>query len=113
MNSAINVSTVYSPFYLNQGSHPLEPNTLLAKGEPKVSKEAVKEALKRMTTVLVDAQPNLTTVQQWMKRAVAKKRRNEEYKIGDEVVLSTANLWTYCPNLLPKIKARWVGPFCI
>ena len=48
-----------------------------------------------------------------MKRAVDKKRRTEEYKIGDEVVLSTVNLRTYCPNLRPKIKARWVGPFRI
>ena len=39
-----------------------------------------------------------------------KKRRTEEYKIGDEVVLSAANLQTYCPNLPPKIKAWWVGP---
>ena len=48
-----------------------------------------------------------------MKRAVDKKRRPEECKIGDEVVLSSANLRTYCPNLPPKIKARWVGPFRI
>ena len=89
------------------------PNTLLAKGAPKVSKEAVKEALERMKTALVDAQSNLTTTQQWMKCAVDKKRRTEEYRIGDEVVLPTTNLQTYCPNLPPKIKARWVGPFCI
>ena len=81
------------------------PNTLLAKGEPKVFNEAVKEALERMKTALVDAKSNLTTAQQRMKRAVDKKRRTVEYKIGDEVVLSTANLWTYCPNLWPKIKA--------
>ena len=48
-----------------------------------------------------------------MKCAVDKKRRTEEYKIGDEVVLSTMNLRTYCPNFPPKTKARWVGPFCI
>ena len=41
-NNVVNVNTGYSPFYLNQGSHPLVPNTLLAKGEPKVSNEAVK-----------------------------------------------------------------------
>ena len=89
------------------------PNTLLAKGEPKVSNEAVKEALERMKMALVDAKSNLATAQQQMKRAVDKKRRTEEYKIGDEVVLSTANLRTYCPNLPPKIQARWAGPFCI
>ena len=48
-----------------------------------------------------------------MKCIVDKKRQIEEYKIGDEVVLSTTNLQTYCPNLPPKIKARWVGPFYI
>ena len=70
------------------------PNTLLAKGEPKVSNEVVKEALERMKTALVDSKSNLTTPQQRMKRAVDKKRRTEEYKIGNEVVLSTASLWT-------------------
>ena len=44
-NNAVNVSTGCSPFYLNQGCHPLVPKTLLAKGEPKVSNEVVKEAL--------------------------------------------------------------------
>ena len=59
-NNAINVSTGYSPFYLNQGSHPLVPNTLLAKGEPKLSNEAIKEGLEWMKTALVDAKSNLT-----------------------------------------------------
>ena len=99
-------------FYLNQGSHPLVPNTLLAKGEPKVSNEAVKEALERMKTALVDAKSNLTKAQR-MKRAVDKKRWAEDYKIGNEVVLSTTNLWTYCPHLPPHIKVRSVGPFRI
>ena len=79
-------------------------NTLLAKGELKVSNEEVKDTLERMTMALVDAQSNLTTTQQRMKCAVHKKRRTEEYKIGDEVALSTANLWTYCPNLPPKLR---------
>ena len=48
-----------------------------------------------------------------MKRAVDKKRRSEAYKVGDEVVLTTANLRSYCPHLPLKIKARWVGPFRI
>ena len=82
------------------------PNTLLAKGETKVSNEAVKEALERMRTALVDAKSNLTTAQQRMKCAMDKKRQIQEYKIGNEVVLYTTNLWAYCPNLPPKIKAQ-------
>ena len=53
------------------------PNTLLAKGAPKVSNEVVKEVLERMKTALVDAQSNLATAQQRMKCAVNKKRRTE------------------------------------
>ena len=68
------------------------PNILLAEGEPKVSNEVVKEALEQMKMALVDAKSNLTTTQQRMKHAVDKKRWTKEYKIGDEVVLSTANL---------------------
>ena len=36
------------------------PTTLLAKGEPKVSSEVVKEALEWMKTELVDTQFNVT-----------------------------------------------------
>ena len=77
VNNTVNVSMGYSTFYLNQGSYPLVPNTLLAKVEPKVSNEAVKEALEQMKTALVDAQSNLTTAQQQMKCVLDKKRRTE------------------------------------
>ena len=63
-----------------------------------------------MKTALADAQTNLQKAQERMKRAVDKRRRSEAYKVGDEVVLTTANLRSYCPHLPPKIKARWVGP---
>ena len=87
------------------------PNTLLDKGEPKVSNEAVKEALERVKTALVDAQSNLIIVQQGMKRATDKMRWIEEYKIGDEVVLSTANLRTYCPIYRLKLMRGGLVPF--
>ena len=86
---------------------------LLARGKPKSSNAIVEEALERMKTALADAQDNLAKAQDKMKRAVDKKRRSEAYKVGDEVVLTTANLRSYCPHLPPKIKARWVGPFRI
>ena len=62
----------------------------------------MEEALERMKTALRDAQSNLSMAQERMKRAVDKKRRTEDYKVGDEVVLSTANLRTYCPHIPQK-----------
>ena len=33
--------------------------------------------------------------------------------VGDEVVLTTTNLCSYCPHLASNMKANWVGPFSI
>ena len=86
---------------------------LLSRGKPKSSNEPVKEALERMKTALADAQTNLQKAQEQMKWAVNKRRQSETYKVGEEVVLTTANLCSYCPHLPLEIKARWVGPFRI
>ena len=54
-NNAVNVSTGYTPFYLNSGQHPLIPAMLLARGTPKSSNAAAGEALERMKTALAEA----------------------------------------------------------
>ena len=112
-NNAVNVITGFTPFYLNSGQHLVILTMLLSRGKPKSSNEAVKEALEWMKTALADAQTNLQKAQERMKRGVDKRRRSEAYKMGDEVVLTTANLHSYCSHLPPKIKACWVGPFRI
>ena len=72
VNNAVNISTGFTPFYLNSGQHPINPTMLLKRGKPKISNEAVKEALEQMKTALVDAQTNLQKAQKRMKRAVGK-----------------------------------------
>ena len=66
-----------------------------------------------MKTALADAQTSLQKAKERMKRAVDKRRWSETYKVGNEVVLNTTNLHSYCQHLPLKIKARWVGPFHI
>ena len=66
-----------------------------------------------MKTALADAQTSLQKAQERMKRAVDKRRQSETYTVGEEVVLTTSNLRSYCLHLPPKIKARWVSPFRI
>ena len=66
-----------------------------------------------MKTALAEAQTNLERVQCRMANAVNCSRRSEQYNISDEVVLSTTNLWNYCPHLPAKLRAQWVGPFTI
>ena len=66
-----------------------------------------------MKTALTEAQTNLALAQKRMATAVNRSRRAMEYKVGDEVVLSTKHIKNYCHHLPAKIKARWVGPFTI
>ena len=54
--------------------------------------EAVKTMVDRMKTALEEAQANLTVAQNWAKSQVDCLRRDEKFKVGDEVVLSTRHI---------------------
>ena len=75
-NNAINVSTGYTPFFLNAGEDPALPeNLLIPPGS--TSNQAVHEAISRMKEALDDAKLNLAQAQERMKRQVDKTRRDE------------------------------------
>ena len=59
------------------------------------------------------AQHNLVKAQQRTKQQVDKTRHAEEWKEGDQVLLSTRHLHTFAMHLPMKLKRRWVGPFSI
>ena len=107
-NNAINVSTGYTPFFLNSGEHPtLLEHLMISPGS--TSNQAVKEAINRMKEALSDAKSNLAKAQEQMKRRVDKARRTEEWAVGDQVLLSTQNLRMFAPHLPSKLKRRWVS----
>ena len=89
------------------------PTSLMTGGLPKTTNQAVQITLEWMKTALAEAQTNLVLAQKRMATAVNRSRRSVEYTVGDEVVLTTKHIKNYCPHLLAKIKARWVGPFTI
>ena len=109
----MSVSTGFSPFYLNAGIHPMLPTSLMTGGLPKTTNEAVQITLERMKMALAEAQTNLALAQKRMATIVNRSRWSVEYTVGDEVVLTTQHIKTYCPNLPAKINTRWIGPFTI
>ena len=111
-NNSINVSTGYTPFFLNSGENPTLPKHLVI-SPGSTSNQAVKDAISRMNEALSDAKSNLAKAQEHMKRRVDKAKRTKEWAVGDRVLLSTRNLRMFAPHLPLKLKKRWVGPFTI
>ena len=62
-NNAINVSTGYTPFFLNSGENPTLPEHLVI-SPGSTSNQAVKEAISRMKEALNDAKGNLAKAQE-------------------------------------------------
>ena len=111
-NNAINVSIGYTPFYLNAGEDLALPRNLLVP-PGSTSNQVVQEAIGQMKEALDDVKLNLVKAQERMKTQVDKTRREEEWKVGDRVFLTTQHLQTFVVHMLPKLRRRWVGPFTI
>ena len=111
-NNAINVSTGYTPFFLNSGENPTLPEHLMI-SLGCTSNYAIKEAISRMKEALNDAKCNVDKAEEQMKRRLNRARRIGELTVGDRVLLNTWNLQMFVPHLPSKLKRRWVGPFTI
>ena len=101
-NNAVNVSTGYSPFFLNTGGNPVLPGNMLL--PPSTSNEAVNEAISRMKVALEDAKTNLVGAQARVKQQVDRTRRSETFREGDKVYLSTRNLHTFEQHIPAKLR---------
>ena len=109
-NNTVNVAMGYSPFFLNSGNHPLVPSVLMHGGGVSSQVEAVETMVERMKTALEEAQANLTIAQSWAKSQVDHLRRDENFEVGDEVVLSTRHI-SMNQHLPSKLQRCWIGPY--
>jgi hypothetical protein len=117
LNSAVNVSTGFSPFRLMYGYEPSSPLQLVvqalqhaAGGVPGVRRvEEAAQMLDRMAAELVQARGSIDKARAQAVVQANKHRREVQYEVGDEVLLSTAHL--KLAGASRKFAARWVGPF--
>jgi transposase InsO family protein len=111
-NSSVHAATGYTPFFLNLGREPHTPLSLLrddvAPGHNKSPAamhwvDAGQQALSR-------AQEALERANKRMEDQTNPHRRDVEYKAGDQVLLSTADLQL---SEMPaaKLRPRYIGPF--
>jgi RNase H-like domain found in reverse transcriptase/Reverse transcriptase (RNA-dependent DNA polymerase)/Integrase zinc binding domain/Chromo (CHRromatin Organisation MOdifier) domain len=116
VNSAVQSSTGYSPYYLNAGQMPDFPLTLAAagkseneneNGDGRGRKESVSEWADRLVNELKEARINMESAQESQKQQADKHRRAVRYNVGDKVLLATDDM----PSHQGKLRSNFIGPF--
>lgn len=111
-NNSVHASTGYTPFWLNFGFHPRVPFSLVNPQIVTPNPQATDFA-QAMAADLAAARANLLRAQQAQARAMDRRRRDEQFVIGDQVLLSTNDLAFRLPGQAHKLLPPWVGPFRI
>jgi len=108
-NNTKQVSTGFSPFFLNYGSHPSVPGSLL---NPQATHVPVADDLTKMlASVLARAKANLQKAIERQTKYANARRRDLSFAVHDTVYVSTEHL--KLPGPSAKFQARRVGPFPI
>ena len=110
-NNSVHASTGFTPYYLNTGQHPNLPiATAVQALTTSISTNATSsDLLSTLDTNLQLAKQHLSAAQERQKKFADQHRRDVTYRVGDQVLLSTANLAH--TDRAPKLMARFIGPF--
>jgi len=108
-NNKVHTATKTLPFKANYGQDPKIGFKGRRKGKYKVAEKFVE----RMRKIQKEAKTALEKVQEEMKKFANRKRREEEeYRVGDLVLLSTKNLkWQMKGRRSEKLTECFVGPY--
>ena len=107
INSTVNDSTGYSPFYVAYGQEGTKPADLLEGLSPN---PAARNFANRIDTIYHMVKTRLEKAQASQKYQADKRRHDASFQVGDHVLLDTRNL------ALPethKLEDCYVGPFRI
>ena len=109
VNNAYHESIKTTPFYLNYGQNPLTPANLQI---PKVDNPRAMELTSTLQGRLKLAKACMHAAQQRQKAYADQKRRDVEFSVGQQVLLSSKNIRVKGP-ITPKLMPKWIGPFSI
>jgi Chromo (CHRromatin Organisation MOdifier) domain len=112
INNCQQSSTKYSPFYMNYGFNPRFPFLVQRTASAETSTlPAAESVIRTIQQTTQQAIQNLRRAQQQQSRYANKKRREDEYKVGEQVYLSTEKL--NVTSGVSKLNPKFIGPFPI
>jgi hypothetical protein len=109
-NNSKQVSTGYSPFYLNYGFHPQLPVNINTED----TNPSAKDFIEQLADDLETARKNLIEAQNRQAKYANQSRREVLFQVGDQVMLSTIDhkLRSFS-GISQKLLPKFVGPFKI
>ena len=111
-NNSVHGSSGFTPFYLCYGRHPVSPVNLLSQVESK--NEAADSFLRQLEEDVAQAIRNLKRAQVKQKGYADQRRRELEFQVGDQVLLSTKNLPVQvAAGGSRKLGPLYCGPFTV
>jgi hypothetical protein len=110
-NNSVQASTGFSPFFLNYGQHPNLPLSVAVQPANQSNNQSAADMLADLYADIEQATLNLKQAQQRQATYANQHRREVEFKVGDKVLLSTANLKN--EERAPKLAPKFIGPFKI
>lgn len=113
VNSTVNASTGYSPFYLNTGLEFRHPLDLALPPANDSSNAAATDRLAQLRNDLTIAKQNLLKAQERQAHYADQHRRELKLKVGDKVWLSTENIALKQLTQTKKLLPKYIGPYSI
>jgi hypothetical protein len=117
VNNSVNATTKTSAFWLNYGREVRTPaDVALLPSRPDLEKnnEAAEGLTDRLRSALEQATKNIAAAQQRQAHYANQHRREESFKFGDQVLLSTENIRLLGESRrTPKLAEKFIGPYRI
>lgn len=112
-NDSVNLSTGYTPFFLNSGQHPHVPASFLAAPESNVPD--VQSFLEAQANALIFARDALQRAQDHQMEQANKHRKDHIFKVGDFVYLKASGITLAADSNAPSAKLRplFIGPYSL
>jgi hypothetical protein len=108
VNNAWQASVQNTPFFLNYGQHPLTPVGMSLREGGRAP--AARVFAQRVERAVARARDCLLAARQRMAAYYNATHRHVQYQVGQEVLLSTANM-RFKGAGVRKLRPRWVGSF--
>jgi deoxyuridine 5'-triphosphate nucleotidohydrolase len=116
-NNTEQESIKMTPFYCDLGRHPRMPDALASTSDlwEGTDNEAMRRFAENMQDILVEAQAALAEAQRKQKWFADQRREDIEFEVGEDVLLSSANITTEADRGRPtrKLGPRFYGPYTI